>query len=49
MSLYKKEYENKLKDFTNSNLLKEQVLSLPIFPTMNIKQVEKIVSVLRKN
>ena len=49
MSLYKKEYQNKINDFTNANSLKDQVLSLPIFPTMSIKQVEKVVSVIRKN
>ncbi|MCV0430378.1 DegT/DnrJ/EryC1/StrS family aminotransferase [Nitrosopumilus sp.] len=49
MTLYKKEYENNSKDFPNADLLKDQVLSLPIFPTMTTKQIERVITVLRKN
>jgi len=49
MSLYKKEYQEKMNSFPNANKIKDQVLSLPIFPTMNTKQVEKVVSILTKN
>jgi len=37
-NLYKKS------DFRNSNVLKDKVISLPIFPTMTSKQVEYVVS-----
>jgi len=47
MSLYKKDYKNNL-EFTNANLLKEQILCLPIFPKMTIKNIEFIVSKLKK-
>jgi len=49
MTLYKKEYGKNSKDFPNSDLLKDQVLSLPIFPTMTTKQVERVITVLREN
>jgi perosamine synthetase len=44
MSLYQKEYKNKIDSFTNSNRLKDQVISLPIYPTMTTKQIEYVVS-----
>lgn len=46
MSLYKKEYQNKRKIFLVSNKLKNQVLCLPIYPTMTKKQIEYVVSKL---
>lgn len=49
MSLYKKEYSKKEKEFPNANLIKDQVLSLPIFPTMKLNQIKKVVSILTKN
>lgn len=47
MSLYKDEYKSKTNQFPNSNILKDQVISLPIFPTMTKKQVEKVVSLIK--
>ena len=47
MSLYKQEYKSKMNQFPNSNILKDQVISLPIFPTMTKKQVEKVVSLIK--
>jgi dTDP-4-amino-4,6-dideoxygalactose transaminase len=46
MSLYKKDYQNKKENFINSNKLKNQVLSLPIFPTMTKNQVKYVISKL---
>lgn len=47
MSYYKKKYKNKQNHFTNSNVLKDQILCLPIFPLMTDKQVEYVVSILK--
>lgn len=47
MSNYKHDYVTKVSEFKNSNLLKDQVLSLPIYPKMTEKQVQYIVSLLR--
>ena len=47
MSYYKKKYKNKQNQFPNSNVLKDQVLCLPIFPQMTDKQVEYVVSKLK--
>ena len=41
MSYNKKQYRNN--DFPVANKLKDQVLSLPIFPTMSRKQIEFVV------
>ena len=46
MSIYKKEYQNKKNHFLISNKLKDQVLCLPIYPTMTKKQVEYVLSKL---
>ena len=46
MSYNKKEYKNKIEEFPNANMLKDRVLSLPIFPTMTSKQVDIVVSAL---
>ena len=46
MSLYKEKYSKKIKNFTNSNKLKDQVISLPIFPSMTTKQIEYVISTL---
>ena len=46
MSLYKKEYHNKKNRFVVSNKLKNQVLCLPIYPSMTRKHVEYVVSKL---
>jgi len=47
MSYYKKEYRIKKHRFPVSNKLKDEVLSLPIFPTMNQNQVNKVISILK--
>ena len=44
MSLYRKEYKNKIRNFPNSNILKDQILCLPIYPIMTRKQIEYVVS-----
>ena len=44
MSIFKKEYKNKINQFSNSNRLKNEVLSLPIYPDMTIKQLEYVIS-----
>jgi len=44
MSYFKKEYKNKINQFSNSNRLKNEVLSLPIYPDMTIKQLEYVIS-----
>jgi len=46
MSYNKANYNNKKTQFPNSNILKDQVLCLPIFPQMSEKQVEYVVSKL---
>lgn len=47
MSFYKKKDYNKKNEFKNSNLLKDQVLCLPIFPQMTSKQVAYVISFLK--
>jgi len=44
---YNKTKNNKKRDFPNSNRLKDQLLSLPIFPTMTKKQINYVVSCLK--
>jgi len=44
MTFYKKHLKHKSTDFPNSNILKDQVLSLPIYPKMNQKQIEYVIS-----
>ena len=44
MSLYKEKYSKKVRDFKISNQLKDQVISLPIFPSMTTKQIEYVIS-----
>ncbi len=46
MSYKKKEYQNKINEFPNANILKDRVLSLPIFPTMTSKQIDIVASAL---
>ena len=46
MSEFKNKYKN-LSNFKNSNMLKDQVLCLPIFPKMTNKQIDFVVSVLK--
>ena len=48
MSYNKKYYKNKKREFPNSNILKDQVLCLPIYPQMNSKQIDYVVSCLTK-
>lgn len=43
MSYNKKKYQNS-KKFQNAEILKDQVLCLPIFPTMTSKQIDYVVS-----
>jgi len=47
MSYYKNKYRKKIKQFPNSNILKEEILSLPIFPQMTEKQIRYVVSKLK--
>jgi perosamine synthetase len=46
MSFFKENYPQKNDDFHVSNLLKDQILCLPIFPTMNKKQIEYVVKTI---
>jgi dTDP-4-amino-4,6-dideoxygalactose transaminase len=46
MSYNKNKY--KVSDFPNANKLKDQVLCLPIYPTMNQKQIEYVTSSIMK-
>jgi perosamine synthetase len=46
MTYNQKNYKNKINNFPNSNKLKDQVLCLPIFPTMTLKQVKYVISKL---
>ncbi len=46
MSYYKSKYSFKNSDFPNANCLKDKVLSLPIYPTMTLKEIEFVVSQL---
>jgi perosamine synthetase len=43
----KKEYKNKQNDFKNSNKIKDEILSLPIFPQMTHKQIQLICKYLK--
>ena len=36
-----------LSEFPNAEILKEQVLCLPIFPTMTEHQINKVISILK--
>ena len=47
MSFYKKKYNINSKKFPNANVLKDQVLCLPIFPQMTLKQIEYVTSQLQ--
>lgn len=43
MSYYKKKFRINSKEFKNCNLLKDKVLSLPIYPTMTEKEIKYVV------
>jgi dTDP-4-amino-4,6-dideoxygalactose transaminase len=43
MTYNKKKYQKTIDNFPNANLLKEQVISLPIFPQMTRKEIEYIL------
>lgn len=47
MSFYKQKYRSKQNKFKNSNLIKNQVLSLPLFPTMTKKQIEFVIKTIQ--
>ena len=44
MSFYKKTLKLKISDFPNANMLKNQVLSLPIYPQMTLPQIRFVTS-----
>ena len=46
LSFYKKKFKLNDNDFPNSTNLQSQVLSLPIFPQMTKKQIEKVISII---
>lgn len=48
MSYMKNYTKFKKSDFVTANILKDKVLSLPIYPTMNSKQIEYICSIFKK-
>ena len=45
---YKNKYKLKRKDFINSEKFYKNVLSLPLYPSLNFKDVKKVVKVLKK-
>ena len=45
MSYNKKKY--RLHDFPNANILQDQIICLPIYPKMSMKQIEYVVSFLK--
>ena len=45
---FKKKYNEKKDHFPNSNILKNQVLCLPIYPDMTMKQLDYVVACLTK-
>ncbi len=48
LKYYKKRYKFKKGDFKNSELFYSRTVSLPLFPTMKDKEVEKVVSDIKK-
>jgi len=44
---YMKENKNKKSKFSNANILKDQVLCLPIFPKMTEKQIDYVISCIK--
>ena len=46
MSYNKMKY--KKSEFPNSNKLKDEIISLPIFPTMKNKDIEFVISTIKK-
>ena len=47
MSYYKSKYSFNNSDFSNANYLKDRVLSIPIYPTMTLKEIEYVVNNLK--
>ena len=48
MTYYKKKYKNNVKDFPNADQLKDEVLCLPIYPTMNTKQIDYVINQIKE-
>ena len=47
MSYYKKKFKIQKTKFENANVLKDKVISLPIFPTMANKNISYIINTLK--
>lgn len=47
MSYYRKKYSLNKNEFPNANILKDQVISLPIYPNLTSKQLNYIISALK--
>ena len=47
MSYYKASYKKGIDDFPNSNELKDKILCLPIYPSMNLKHVNYVANQIR--
>ena len=47
MSYYKASYKKSIDDFPNSNELKDKILCLPIYPSMNLKHVNYVANQIR--
>lgn len=45
---YMKPYRNSKSKFKVSNILKDQILSLPIFPKMTQKQIDYVISIIKE-
>ena len=48
LTYFKKKYNKKSNHFPNANKLKNQVLCLPIYPDMTLKQLDYVVSSIAK-
>jgi len=48
MTYYKNKYKNNVKEFPNAEQLKDEILCLPIYPTMNTKQIDYVVNQIKE-
>jgi len=48
MTYYKNKYKNNIGEFSNAEQLKDEILCLPIYPTMNAKQIDYVVNQIKE-
>jgi dTDP-4-amino-4,6-dideoxygalactose transaminase len=48
MTYYKNKYKNNVKEFPNAEQLKDKILCLPIYPTMNTKQIDYVINQIKE-